>query len=480
MNQSLLASITLLCVLSGVFAPEHSAASETRAGTVYVIPVEGMIERGLVYVVRRGVRDAINTGADAIIFNMDTPGGRLDATEEIMRIISRLDIPTITYVNPQAISAGAIIALATDRIYMAPRGIIGDAMPIMMSPMGGAQEMPEAIQEKIVSAVSAMIRAAAQEKGHDPQLAEAMVRRSIEYRIGDQLISPEGELLTLTNVEAAEMVERDGETVPLLSLGTIETLDDLLRELALANAQVKTLEVTTAEKIARYIELFSAVLLMGGLLGIYIEFRTPGIGLPGITGIILLAIWFWGHNVAGLAGMSELLLLIAGLALLAIEIFVLPGFGITGAAGIVCILTALMMGMYQSYPGGPWYPQPEQLQRMVHVTGTTVIGTFLIAMLLTKYLARIPLMNRLVLASSLTSQEGYTVGSSENAALIGSIGYCQMDLRPSGTAMFGERRLDVVTQGQYVEKGKPVRITECHGSRIVVEPVENAGGEQSA
>lgn len=472
MNQSLLACLTLLCAVSTSLVPV-SVAADNSPGTVYVIPVEGMIERGLVYVVRRGVRDAINTGAKAIIFNMDTPGGRLDATEEIMRIISRLDIPTVTYVNPQAISAGAIIALATDNIYMSPRSIIGDAMPIMMSPMGGAQEMPEAIQEKIVSAVSAMIRAAAQEKGHDPQLAEAMVRRSIEYSIGDKLISPEGELLTLTNIEAAELVERDGESVPLLSRGTIDSLDDLLQELNLADAIVKTLEVTTAEKIARYIELLSAVLLMGGLLGIYIEFRTPGFGLPGIAGIILLAIWFWGHNVAGLAGMSELLLLIAGLALLAIEIFVLPGFGITGAAGIICILAALMMGMYQSYPGGPWYPQPEQLHRMVHVTGTTVIGTFLLAMLLTKYLPKIPVMNRLVLASSLASQEGYTVSSSENTSLIGSIGDCLTDLRPSGTAMFGDRRLDVVTQGQYVEKGKPVRITECHGSRIVVEPLEN-------
>lgn len=468
MKQSLVyMALGMVCLLS-VSVPLR--AEQTGSGKVFVIPVKGMIERGLVYVIRRGVNEAVSGGAEAIILDMDTPGGRLDAAEEIIRIISGLEIPTITYVNPQAISAGAIIAMATDQIYMAPGSRIGDAMPLMMGPMGGAQEMPEALEEKSVSYVAAMIRAAAQEKQHDPQLAEAMVRRGMEYRIGERIISAEGELLTLTNQEAEELVERDGEQTPLLSSGTLASLQELLEQINLDGAQIETLEVTSAEKIARYIELFSAILLMGGLLGIYIEFRTPGFGVPGITGIILLAIWFWGHNIAGLAGTGEMLLLLAGITLLAVEIFVLPGFGIAGAAGIICILTALMMGMYESYPGGPWYPQPEQLERIIHVTGITMLGTFLFAFLLTRFMPYIPGMNRLVLASSLKADEGYTVTSPEHSSLVGESGISLTALRPAGIAMFNEKRLDVVTQGQYIDKGQPVRITACHGSRILVEP----------
>ncbi len=188
---------------------------------VYVIPVHGMIEPALLYVMRRGVAEAEINGAAAIVLSMDTLGGRLDAATDIVRLMQRVRVPTYTFVEKNAISAGAIIALSTDKIFMAPGSVIGDAMPIMMSPTGGAQEMPEAIEEKTVSAVAALIRAAAQESGHDPQLAEAMVRRELEYKIADEVISPAGQLLTLTNVEAEREVGPPEARRKLLSQGTL-------------------------------------------------------------------------------------------------------------------------------------------------------------------------------------------------------------------------------------------------------------------
>jgi len=194
--------------LAGVLLAAAVAAANAASDVVYVIPIHDMIERGLVYVVRRGVEEAVRQDAAAIVFDMDTPGGRLDAAEEIINIIGSVKVPTYTFVNPSAISAGAIIAMGTDHIYMAPGSRIGDAMPIMMSPFGQVQEMSEALEEKSVSYVASLIRSTAERKAHDPQLAESMVRRKQEFKVGDEIIKRAGELLTLTNKEAEKKVKR--------------------------------------------------------------------------------------------------------------------------------------------------------------------------------------------------------------------------------------------------------------------------------
>lgn len=186
---------------------------------VYVIPIRGEIEPALLYVIRRGVAEATADDAKAVIFVMDTPGGRIDAATDIIKTIGELKIPTYTFVERHAFSAGALISFGTDHIYMAPGSVIGDAMPIMVSPTGDVKDMPEALQEKTVSAVAAMARSTAEQKGHDPKLAEKMVRRGIEYRIGDEIISPTNQLLTLTNLEAERLVGSGDDEHRLLSEG---------------------------------------------------------------------------------------------------------------------------------------------------------------------------------------------------------------------------------------------------------------------
>ncbi|NCC53778.1 MAG: hypothetical protein EOM20_21590, partial [Spartobacteria bacterium] len=165
-----------------------------RQPVVYIIPINNMIEPALLYVIRRGVSEAENRNAAAIIFVMDTPGGRVDVTGDILRIIQNISVPTYTYIEKDAYSAGAIIALGTKHIYMAPGSVIGAATPMMMTPGGGVQDLPDEVEEKMVSGVAAKVRAAAEQGGHDTQLAEAMVRRDMEYKIGDTVISEKGEL----------------------------------------------------------------------------------------------------------------------------------------------------------------------------------------------------------------------------------------------------------------------------------------------
>jgi membrane-bound serine protease (ClpP class) len=456
-----------LMLLAGASAPVAAApASEQAEGTLYVIPIKDVIDNALIYVIRRGLREAEAAQASAIIFDMDTPGGRLDSAEEILSMLRGLKVPTYTFVNPNAISAGAIIAMATDHIYMTPGSKIGDAMPIMISVFGEVQSMSESLEEKSVSYVAAMIRAAAQHKGHDPQLAEAMVRRDSEYKIGDEVIAKKGQLLTLTNKDAERRVGKDNR--PLLSEGTVQDLDGLVEKIGRTGDKQVILEVTTAEEIARMIESFSVIILALGLLGLYIEFKTPGFGLPGILGIALLAIWFWGYHIAGLAGFEEMALFLVGLGLVLFEIFFIPGFGWAGLAGMTLIAISILMAMVEYYPGEPWYPVFPKFEAPLMKLGLSFVLSVVGMLVVARFLPHSSLFQKLVLQSATDRKEGF-VAADETTALIGRRGVTQTQLRPAGTAVFDGERRQVVTRGDFLDAGQEIVIVEAHGNRIIVE-----------
>lgn len=459
--------LTLLATLfAGSVAVAADGAASTNAGPVYIIPIVDVIDDALVYVIRRGLNEALDNNAAAIVFDFDTPGGRIDSAEEILSMLRDLTIPTYSFVNPNAISAGAIIAMGTDHIYMTPGSKIGDAMPIMLTMFGNVDPMPESIEEKSASYVAAMIRAAAQHKGHDPQLAEAMVRRDSEYKIGDEVISKKGRLLTLTNKDAERRVGPDKHV--LLSEGTVADLDELLARIGYAANPRHELVVTTAEEIARFIESFSVIILGLGLLGLYIEFKTPGFGLPGILGITLLAVWFWGYSIAGLAGMEEIALFILGLALLVIEVFFIPGFGFVGIGGIVLMVASIVMAMVEHYPGGPWWPAPPQLRVPLMTLAEAVILSAVGLWIASHFLPKTEAFHHLVLESSTARSAGFTA-SAETGALVGRHGVAETALRPAGVARFDDLRLNVVSRGEFIDAGATLVIAEAHGNRIVVE-----------
>lgn len=447
------------------------AAEPTRRPIVWVIPLQGVIERALVYVVRRGVQRAVEERAELIVFEMDTPGGRLDAAEEILRILGGLPLPTCTWVNPRALSAGAIIAMGTDEIYMSPASVIGDALPILVSLFGGPEPMPESMEEKAVTAVSALMRTNAQRKGHDAQLAAAMVRREMEYKIGDEVIKPKGQLLTLTNVEAERLVERDGRSEPLLSRGTVSHIEELCRRRGLESVQIVRVHVSAAERVARWIELLSPLLLVGGLLGLYIEFKTPGFGLPGTVGIFLVALWFWGHHIAGLAGMGEILLFLLGLVLLIVELLLIPGFGVVGITGLVLMAAGLFLATVPHYPGVPWYrPDPNDLARSVVMMSASLAAAFAGMAILARYLPRTSVFQKLALSAAVGSAEGYRAAPS-HPNWVGRRGVAATVLRPAGIGEFDGQRVNVITRGQFVEAGRPIVIVEAKGHRMLVEEV---------
>lgn len=467
MKTLLIPVVVAALLVSAAAMPGHAQSPED---VTFILPIRGMVENALVHVVRRGLAQAEHEKATAIVFVLDTPGGKLGATDKIVKMMEALTIPAYTFVENDAISAGTIIALATEHIYMSPGSKIGDIIPILLSPLGTPQEMPESIEEKQLTYLRALVRSLAQQNGHDEALVEAMVDRNRVYTIGDEVLCPEGEVITLTNVEAERFVGEGENRHRLLSEGTVADLDELLETIGRAHTRRVTQEITNAERIARFIELplVSSLLLIVGGLGLYIEFKTPGFGLPGIAGIVGLTIFFWGHHVAGLAGWEELVVFAIGFGLLALEIFVIPGFGLAGGAGILLMLGALLAAMVPHYQGVPAYSFSwPDLQSPLQILASSILIATILALLLGKILPKTPIYRWLVLASP---QERETdTDSAQPDLLLGQQGTTQTDLRPAGTALFGERRLNVVSRGGYINRNAPVHIVELAGNHIVVE-----------
>lgn len=317
----------------GLFALLASSRIVLTAQTpvVYVAPIEGMIDLGLAPFVQRVLNEATQEGAAAVILDINTFGGRVDAAVLIRDALLNAAVPTVAFVNKRAISAGALISLSTQKIVMANGGTIGAATPVQMG-QPGAPAQP--VEEKSVSYVRKEFRATAEARKRPPLIAEAMVDADVQI---PGLIE-KGKLLTLTTEEALKHKVADFRA---------ETIDSVLEQLALTGAQVKRASPNWAEDLVRFLTnpIVSSLLMTVGMLGIFLEIRTPGFGLPGALGIASLALFFWGHWLVQLAGWEELLLVVSGFVLLVLEIFVIPGFGLAGIAGIGALLAGLSLSL---------------------------------------------------------------------------------------------------------------------------------------
>ena len=448
-------------------APAQTNLPTPLSSKVYILPIREAIMPPLVYVVRRGVKEAMEANADALILDMNTDGGRVDITEEIISIISKFKGRTITYVNDRAFSAGAFISVATQKIYMAPQSVIGAAAPIMMSPGGsGAEKMPDTVEAKMTSAVRALVRTQAEKNGHNIDVIEAMIDKTKAFEIDGEVLNKEGNILTLTDRQAAK--EYGSPARPLLSSGTVESLEALLEKLGYANAQRIDIQPTGAEKFGTWINKISPLLLIIGIIGLYIEFKTPGFGLPGIVGIAAFAIYFLGGYVAGLSGAGWILVFILGLALIALELFVFPGTFIAGLTGAVLILVALIMGMVDVYPGTPSLPSLPQLQLPLRDLSIAILGSVVLALILARFLPKTTLFRQLV-SQSASGESSVLAQETKQSARIGKIGVAIAPLCPGGKARFDDELLDVITRGEMVAKGQRVKIIGHTGPNAIVE-----------
>jgi membrane-bound serine protease (ClpP class) len=465
---NLIRKFVLLAVLSspcfGAVTNEIAAGGSRQ---VYVLPVRDDIAPPIVYLLRRGVKEAMEAGAELLVLDMETNGGRFDSTKEIIQILDQFEGLTVTYVNRDAYSAGAFIAVATKQIYMAPQSVIGAAAPVMMSPGGGGvDQMPATMEAKMTSAVAARVRASAEKNGHNTQVVEAMINKNKRLEIDGQVLNEEGQILTLTDVEAAR--KYGDPPKPLLSLGTVKDIETLVEDLGFGDAVVVRVEPTGAERLASWLNMLSPVLLLIGIVGIYFEIKTPGFGLPGIAGLIAFALYFLGSYVAGFSGMEWLLIFALGLVLVALEFFLFPGTIFVGLAGAALMLLALVMAVVDIYPGGPALPTFGQLRLPLTQILVAMLGAVVVAWGLGLLLPKTPLYEHLV-SSSTSGERNVTEQARVHLLQVGQVGVTTSPLRPGGKARFGDQILDVISQGELVDRGQKVRIIGHSGSEAVVE-----------
>ena len=460
-------------LLSGLSQFVHGADTKVQSSQkekIYIIPIREDIMPPLTYLVRRGVKEAIASKAECLILDMDTNGGRVDVTQEIIQIITKFKGRKVTYINSKAFSAGAFISVATNEIYMSPVSVIGAAAPIMVSPGGGASEMPNTMEVKMTSGISALIRATAEENGHDPAVVEAMIDKSKELKKGDKILSEKGQILTLTNKEA-EITYGDPPK-KLMSHGTVNSQAELIEVLGYANPEVIRITPTGAEKAGTWINKISAILLIAGILGVYLEFKTPGFGLPGILGLVAFAVYFLGGYIAGLSGLEWAAFFVIGLFLLIVELFLLPGLFVIGLSGILLMLWSVLMGLVDMDPSLPVWQLPSygQFKYPLQVLLTAITGSTLLMIILSSVLPKTQLFHQLI-SEATSGDQGILSREKREKELLGLTGVTLSPLRPGGKARFGDTILDVVTNGTMVAAGAKVRVIGFSTSDAVVEQI---------
>ena len=438
--------VRIVLALAFAFACAAPVAAQERRPMVYVAPIEGIIDLGLAPFVQRVLDEAAAAGAAAVVLEVNTFGGRVDAAVQIRDALLGAKVPTLAYVNRRAISAGALISLAAEHLVMAEGATIGAATPVMSGGQGGAQP----VSEKTVSYVRKEFRATAESRKRPARIAEAMVDADVAIRG----VIEKGKLLTLTTEEALKhkVAEHRADSVAA-ALGRI----------GIVGAELRPMSPNWAENVVRFLThpVLSSLLVTLGMLGLIIELRSPGFGVAGAVGVGALAAFFWGHWIVQLAGWGELLLALAGVALLLFELLVIPGFGFAGVLGILALLAALVMSVVGSGA------TPEFLILAAGRMLLSLLAALLASFLALRYLPRTPFGRQLILDTGLARE------AEPDRRWLGKRGRASSPLRPAGIADVEGTRLDVVSEGEMIEAGAEIEVMRVDGNRIVVRRPTN-------
>ncbi|MCR6544937.1 nodulation protein NfeD [Dehalobacterium formicoaceticum] len=402
---------------------------------VYIIPIEGNIDPALASFVERIYDEAEEADAARVILEIDTYGGYIDAAILINERALRSSVPTTSFVTKKAISAGALITLSGEKIFMAPGTTIGAAEPRL-----GDQKA----DEKVVSMWSQKLRAAAETYGRDGNIAAAMADADIEI----EGLKAKGKLLTLTQQQALELKMADFSAANRQEVLNLSNLSD---------SRVVVAEAISAENLARWVTnpYISPILLTIGFAGIILELLTVGWGVSGLLGLTSLGLYFGGHFIAGFTGWESILLFIIGIILMLVEIFVVPGFGIAGVAGLGAMIFSIIL-------------TATSLEQAIISLIIALLGTVVLVVISFKYMRTRRLWNRLILGTRQEKSEGYVAPEENLSELLGAQGISLTPLRPSGTAEINGKRIDVVTEGGFIPRDTEVQVVQVEGTRVVV------------
>ncbi|MEZ4763002.1 MAG: NfeD family protein [Calditrichia bacterium] len=416
----------------------------TAAAQVYHIEISGTIDLGLPPYIERVIEDAKAADAKAIVLEVNTFGGRVDAATQIKDILLNTDLPTIAYVNKRAISAGALISLSCTKIGMTPGSSIGAATVV--------NQQGEKGSEKQISYFRAEMGATAERNGRNRMIAEGMVDEDVVV----EGLSEKGKLITLTADDAIKWKIADAIT---------PTLEAFLDSLGYGEEEIVYNSVNWAEELVRFFTgpVISSLLISLGLLGLFIEIKSPGWGLPGTLGLLCLGLFFGSQYIISLASAVEIILFFAGVALLLVEIFILPGFGVAGIAGVLALVAGIYLSLIGSFETVTFSDFSNAAYRIFGSLTLTMVAAVIVA----RFLPNTSIWRKISLGDEQKRESGYVVNK-DYSRHVGKTGVTVTPLRPSGIGQFSGERLDVVSEGGFIEINTPIKIVHIDGYRLIV------------
>ena len=425
--------------------------------TVYRIPIEGTIDLGLPPFINRMLQEAKSMDAEVVVFDINTFGGRVDAATQIKDAILGVDIKTVAFVNRRAISAGALITLSCEQVYMAGGGLIGAATAVDMSGKKGS--------EKVISFMREEMASTAEKRGRSKDIARGMVDEELAFTHlvinGDSVLvddiegQKEGKLISLTTDQAIKYGIADGSA---------ETIDALLDSLGYSTAELIETSENWSEKIVRFLTdpVVASLLTTFGFLGILFELQSPGWGIPGFVGLACLILSLSVSYIAELATISDMLFVFAGLGLILLEMLVIPGFGIVGLGGIGFMLYGLYLLLLPDVPVGE-----EIMEQAMDGFIIGLIGAAIGLVLLIRLMMKTKFWDQLTSPDIQKKEDGYS-NTQGWETLDGLTGVADTDLHPSGWVKIGEQRVFVVSEGGFIDQGKEITVLSVDGNRVLV------------
>jgi len=421
--------------------------SDSDSGTVFIVPVTGMIDNGLARYIDRAVSDAATQDAVLTVFEIDTFGGLVDAADKIRKTLLDAEMPTVAFIDKNAASAGALISYAADRIVMVPGASIGAATVVEGT---SGDEAPDKYQ----SYMRGLMRATAEANGRDPQIAESMVDPTLEV----EGVSEKGKVLTLSATEALELGVADQ---------ILESTDDVISAFGLDSPMLVAHNETIAERVLRFLgsPVVQSILMLMMLGGLYFELQTPGVGFPGAIALLGITLFFAPHYLLGLVEVWEIILFTIGIGLIILELFMFAGFGIAGIAGLILVVFSLVAALVGNV--GFSFPPFEMIMPSVYTFAVTMVLLVILMIMTARMFPASSAANVFVLTPELRSSEGYTTASS-HMEYIGHVGKTLTDLRPSGAMLINRKRVDVITSGEYIDRDVDVEVVSVSGTRVEV------------
>ena len=475
----LFCSVTISSICSGKELVKNSSTSNvisfSNIPTAYQIPIRDQIGPPILDILRRGLKNAIEVDAEMVILNMNTPGGELGVTLEIMQeiidVFDRFEGPIITYVNKEAISAGAYIAMATNEIAFAPYAQIGAAEAVS----GGGANIDSSMKRKINSYLKAKIRSYTKDYRYRARVMAAMMDANETLLIDGEpilaadgtVIQKKGELLTLTAEEAVKSYGNPPQ--PLLGSGIYKTVEGLLDEkCGKGNYILTKMDINWAEEVGLWLNSIGPIIIGIGLLGLFIEFKTPGFGIFGIGGIIFVLIFFGSKYVSGLAGYEEVLFFLLGVSFVALELFLFPGLIIPGLIGFTMIIGSILWAMIDVWPNTEFNWSIEIFKNPIKELALALLTSTGLILILTRILPKTTIWNGLVLSSSVGNLDSSTGIDVNEKLKVGEEGKSISELFPIGQVLINGVRYEARSNLGKIAKGTSIKVIRVDDYELIV------------